>query len=177
VALLCKGESATLVWEVLGGGSSADAAASVALKVALSLPPAAKALLDAAAVPLKVLVDVTVRRRHEWHELRDGDSSVPGGVLDIVRRLAPTLDAIDGVILHYLRLRRVLAAHGLEPVEASLARLTVGTELIAGAHRVVGGAAAQGQFEVRSHGLRMRNEGVVLVPANVVQLSGARESS
>jgi hypothetical protein len=106
----------------------------------------------------------------EWRQgLQDG-AAAEGGVADIGRVAAPTLDAIDGLLMNYVAVRRTLMEHGLEAIEPVLGKRLSERDLLPGAHRIIGGEAASGVYEVRSSGLRLREGGCVLAPASVARI-------
>lgn len=168
VALLRLGTDPDSVWALLGGGPDTGSAINVAFRVGESHPQAALGLLSRASVELQSLAHAVGTRSAEWKEITARRDASAGGAVDLARRLAPTLEAIEGVLLNYMRVRHVLAAHGLAPVEPILGNVRATKELIPGTHRVVGLGIAEGTYEVLTHGVRLTG-GEIIVPAVVAR--------
>jgi hypothetical protein len=168
IALLRKGSDAALVWRLLGGGPDTSSAINVAIRVAANHPAAAQGLLSQADVDVRALAQAVGTRAAEWEEIMTRRQVGAGGVVDLARRLAPMLEAIEGLLLNYMRVRRVLAAHGVAPLEPVLGNTREAKELIPGAHRVAGLGVVQGTYEVLTQGMRTE-AGDVIIPAVVAR--------
>lgn len=175
VALLQRGANIATVWELLGGGSTADArsAIEVALRTATEHPETALSLLEIAGADLPTLATAVAARTTVYQELLEQEAAATGGLADLARRLAPTLEAIEGVFLNYARVRRALSAHGLVPVEPILGASRPAAELVPGAHRVLGVSVTDGEYEVHTQGIRLGSSGDVLTPAIVARRGDA----
>lgn len=168
-ALLKAGSAPSFVQELFGSAADSRSAINVALRVGGTHQEAALRLLGQFQVDLQSMADALATRSTEWHELTDNRNRVVGGVMDLARRLAPTLDAIEGLFLNYMRVRRILMQHGLAPVEPVLGNTRDARELVPGTHRVIGLSIADGTYEVLTLGLRTAAGGEVVVPATVAR--------
>ncbi|MES2177844.1 MAG: hypothetical protein V4550_08240 [Gemmatimonadota bacterium] len=169
VALLRCGGDPSRIWALLGGGRDARGAVDVALGAGTAHTAAGTELLRIAAVDIGTLTAAVASRSAEWRELSTRQSTVSGSIVDLARRLAPTIEAIDGLILNYGRVRHVLGAHGLAPIEPVLGQRHGLSHLTPGAHRVVGLSLGEGIYEVQTHGMKLADSGDVVVPAAVAR--------
>lgn len=175
-SLIQRGSDIALACELLATPDHRSTI-SVALRVAKTHPEAAASLISAADVSLTALAEFVAARATEMDEVTARGPLAPTGVVSLTRRLAPTFEALEGLLLNYMRLRRVLSTHGLTAVEPSLGNTRDARDLEPGTHRVMGLSIEDGAYEVQTQGFRLAVTGEVVVPATVAKRADPTEMS
>lgn len=169
-ALIAAGGDVREASKLLSGPRQSRAAINVALALTPEHLAAALRLLTTAQVSPSEIAALLAQLTMELHEAA-GSPDRHDTLSGLARDVAETFDALDGLIIHVARLRRLMAKHGLVPVEPVLGAIQPFEALHPAHHRVVGRAAEDGPHEVISLGLRRVDEGSVLVPATVARLA------
>lgn len=169
-ALIAAGADVHEAGQLLSGPRQSRAAINVALALAPEHLPSALRLLTVAKVSPSEIAAVFGQLTMELRETA-GSLESHDPLSGIARDIAETLDALDGLLVHVARIRRLMAQHGLVPVEPILGAIQPFEALHPSRHRVMGRSAEEGPHEVISLGLRRGEEGNVLVPATVARLA------
>lgn len=176
VALVKHGTPPAQAWDLLGNGADPKIAIDIAVATWRLDQDRSLSLLDVAGVEFMDLATTLSVRAAELRELDSKCSPSATGLADLGRRLAPTLEAIEGLMLNYMRVRRVLAEHRLMPIEPVLGNVRDAGQLAAGTHRIIGASLGSGFHEVVSLGLRLADSGEVIAPAAVAPISNPARS-
>lgn len=104
----------------------------------------------------------------KFGEARDSGVTADGiSSSELLKDLTPFLEAVESVVLNYMRVRRALRQVGFPPVENELAGVRQAEELVAGAHAIVGTSRREGSFEILSFGVRSQAANEVISPSKV----------
>jgi hypothetical protein len=166
---LIVGAKASEVIDLLGSGSKASVFVRVSGIARDSVPDAAVELLAQGKILTPEIGGYFVSLRAELQKKREPHSAPE--FADFTRRISVVLDAIDGVVLNYMRVRRVLSDHGLEAVEPLLGRCLSFDKLISGNHRVLGTGVADMPHEIQTSGLKDVETDSVITPASVAPIA------